>query len=601
MKKLILFLLMIICVGAFCQPGGVAISPNGSPPAASAGLDVNFMNKGFLMPRLTKGQRDSIAAPDLGLMIFNTTTNCVNMWLGTSWKQICGDCDFNNPVPGNNGPICGGQTLNLTATSILGATYQWTGPNGFSSNQQNSSISNATASASGSYSVQATLNGCTSQPQSTVATVNAVPQTPTAGNSGPGCVGQNIDITASTTSGATYSWTGPNGYSATAQNPVLTNVQTNQNGTYNVVANVAGCNSEAAPTVVIIRATPSTPGNISGIDTACANATGNVYTIDTVSGATTYTWTVPAGANITGGQGTPSITVTFGAASGNISVTAGNACGTSAARTFPVYIISSSQTFVYTGAMQTFTVPSNCSSINSITITAYGAQGSWGSTAPAYPDSAQIGPGGKGGMATGTLSVTPGQVLYVFVGGIAGFNGGGAGGPGLNEPQIGPGGAGGGASDVRVGGTDLASRVIIAGGGGGGGGQEGGGGNGEAGTAGGAGGGEPGSSGSPTNYIYGYAYGGVGGSQSGGGAGGCYTGGGQCGFVGSLGQGGNGGTGNGAEGGGGGGGYYGGGGGGSWGGGSGGGGGDGYLGGSISNGTMQSGVQWGNGQVVITW
>ncbi|MES2331495.1 MAG: LamG-like jellyroll fold domain-containing protein [Bacteroidota bacterium] len=54
-----------------------------------------------------------------------------------------------------------GGTINLTATtSATGATFSWTGPNGFTSNQQNPVINNATLSATGTYTVTASLNGC---------------------------------------------------------------------------------------------------------------------------------------------------------------------------------------------------------------------------------------------------------------------------------------------------------------------------------------------------------------------------------------------------------------------------------------------------------
>ncbi|HVO52064.1 MAG TPA: choice-of-anchor tandem repeat GloVer-containing protein, partial [Thermoanaerobaculia bacterium] len=77
------------------------------------------------------------------------------------------------PTAGNNGPVCAGSSLQLTASTIAGAAYAWTGPNGFSSTLQNPSIASATAAASGTYSVTATVAGCTSAPATTVATVIA--------------------------------------------------------------------------------------------------------------------------------------------------------------------------------------------------------------------------------------------------------------------------------------------------------------------------------------------------------------------------------------------------------------------------------------------
>ena len=65
------------------------------------------------------------------------------------------------PVAGDNGPACEGGTLILSASDIPGATYRWTGPDGFVSNVQNPLVSNdVTAAMAGTYSVIATVNGC---------------------------------------------------------------------------------------------------------------------------------------------------------------------------------------------------------------------------------------------------------------------------------------------------------------------------------------------------------------------------------------------------------------------------------------------------------
>lgn len=231
--------------------------------------------------------------------------------------------------------------------------------------------------------------------------------------------------------------------------------------------------------------------------------------------------------------------------------------------------------FNYTGAEQVYVVPPN---VTTITIEAYGAQGG---TAD----------GGEGGYAYGELDVTPGQSLYIYVGGqgsttdqgsglsYGGWNGGGNGGSGTS------GSSGGGASDVRVGGNALADRVIVAGGGGG---MDY---TGSSNTPGGDGGGTVGmdAQGDPTLST--------GGTQSAGGVGGSANG--YTANDGALGVGG-------ATvyysstsyqyGGGGGGGYYGGAGGHPW---CSGAGGSSYIGG-VNNGSTTTGGRTGNGQVVIT-
>ncbi len=70
------------------------------------------------------------------------------------------------------------------------------------------------------------------------------------------------------------------------------------------------------------------PGAITGAISMCENATGN-YSIAPMPGATSYTWTVPAGTTINSGQGTNSINVTAGSTSGNITVFATYPCGNS--------------------------------------------------------------------------------------------------------------------------------------------------------------------------------------------------------------------------------------------------------------------------------
>jgi hypothetical protein len=218
--------------------------------------------------------------------------------------------------------------------------------------------------------------------------------------------------------------------------------------------------------------------------------------------------------------------------------------------------------------------------------------------------------GAAGGSGASTFAVVAGLPLQVDVGGrggdsfssgsipgaagAGGVNGGGAGGLATIDGASGyfPGAGGGGASDVRVGGTDLEHRVVVGGGGGGGGGF------GAAST--GVGGGDDGGSALAERD----ASGGAGGSQSAGGTGGSTDGVGQTGIDGAFGIGGTGGGGDQVNGGGGGGGggWYGGGGGGGVprGGGAAAGGG----GGSGVGDTLVSGVDAGNdgnGEVTLTY
>jgi hypothetical protein len=77
----------------------------------------------------------------------------------------------------NTGPYCQGTTIQLDVQAVnlpAGATYSWTGPSSFTSNSSNPSISNATISNGGTYSVQVTAPGC-SATANTIVTINPAP------------------------------------------------------------------------------------------------------------------------------------------------------------------------------------------------------------------------------------------------------------------------------------------------------------------------------------------------------------------------------------------------------------------------------------------
>lgn len=54
----------------------------------SAALEVVSTTLGFLPPRMTTTQRDAISSPATGLMIYNTTTNKLNVYTGSGWEAI---------------------------------------------------------------------------------------------------------------------------------------------------------------------------------------------------------------------------------------------------------------------------------------------------------------------------------------------------------------------------------------------------------------------------------------------------------------------------------------------------------------------------------
>jgi len=91
-------------------------------PSPSAQLEVSSTNKGFLPPRMTTAQRNTIANPADGLQIFNTTTNCLEIYISGYWQNIyCSIYTSVNDIDGNQYPtvfICNKQfsKKNLTVS-----------------------------------------------------------------------------------------------------------------------------------------------------------------------------------------------------------------------------------------------------------------------------------------------------------------------------------------------------------------------------------------------------------------------------------------------------------------------------------------------------
>jgi len=368
---------------------GVGINSQGAAPHSSAGLDVNFTDKGLLPPRLTTAQRDSIVSPAIGLQVFNTTTACFEVYFATGWKPAVCECTQPPATPaaivGSTG-FCANDTGVAYQVALVSdaSSYVWTLPAGASivSGAGTNSILVNFGTTGGSISVQA-VNVCGSSPVSQQAVNLIVPS-------------------------ATFTY----------------------------------------PTIAVGYATTFTHTGV----------------------GSNLQWTFQGGSPATSTTSSPS--VTWGSA-GNYLVTliASESATCADTVTMSVPVINcppGSQDYSYTGAVQTFSVPA-C--VTQVTIEAWGAQGGTGIVN-------YWGVGGNGGYSTGTATVTPGGTLYIYVGQQGfqsatqvAFNGGGSGNP--NSSQ-GNGFTGGGASHVAtVAGTlntlsgNIPAVLIVAGGGGG--------------------------------------------------------------------------------------------------------------------------------------
>lgn len=206
--------------------------------------------------------------------------------VGTDNGQDLTITNIGTVTAGSNSPLCATGNLLLTASTVPGASYSWTGPAGFTSLLQNPTIANVGVNRSGTYTVTASVNGCTATSRMAV-TVNALPTASVNPGFGNICSGQSITLNAS--GGSSYLWSPATGLSSpTVSNPVASPTSST---IYTVmVTNAAGCTSTAQVTVNV-RATPVL--TVSAGRTICAGSSTTL----SASGAQNYIWSPSTGLN----------------------------------------------------------------------------------------------------------------------------------------------------------------------------------------------------------------------------------------------------------------------------------------------------------------
>jgi gliding motility-associated-like protein len=214
------------------------------------------------------------------LMITNFSNSPTNINFSQTGGTGGTDCSIVAPPITNNGPLCVGQTLNLiVANPVTGATYSWSGPNGFTSNAMNPTIPNVTLAAAGTYSLVITVGTQVSPAVTTTVVVNAAPVILV--NNATICQGATATLTA--TGGATYLWN-----TGATTNPLL--VTPSSNTTYTVTGTTAaGCSSTASAVVTINSNAPVSVNQPSICQGTSATLTAN--------GAASYSWNTGSTSN----------------------------------------------------------------------------------------------------------------------------------------------------------------------------------------------------------------------------------------------------------------------------------------------------------------
>jgi gliding motility-associated-like protein len=203
--------------------------------------------------------------------------------------------DLINVGASNDGPVCIGDSVTITATFVPNASYEWEGPN-FNGSGQVIKI----PAVPGDYSVTITTATNCSNVATTEVVVNPAPEITALSSNNPGCVDENTVITFSPTifpSGSyQYQWTGPNGFNSDQLNPSITDIDENDKGTYTLISFLEGCPSEPLSINLDFDITPNTP-TINGDIEICD---GQQIVLTSSTSANSYTWITPLGNIITG-------------------------------------------------------------------------------------------------------------------------------------------------------------------------------------------------------------------------------------------------------------------------------------------------------------
>ncbi len=211
-----------------------------------------------------------------------------------STTLIIEDCNLTAFNPTSNSPVCTGNNITLDAGNVSGATYSWSGPNGFTSSQRNPTIANASTFHTGIYSVTVTMAGCSAS-ATTAVNVNESPIVSVTKNNAT-CgqdngsltfafnnVASQTNIQFSLNGGSSYPYSVPDNSGTTT----ITNLAP---GTYNLMARWGNSScpvSVGTQTISRVSGTAAISGNLS---ICSGQSTTLTATLNNAVGTVNYSW-----------------------------------------------------------------------------------------------------------------------------------------------------------------------------------------------------------------------------------------------------------------------------------------------------------------------
>lgn len=258
----------------FCTGGNVALNAN-----TGSGYSYQWKNNGTNISNATAASYTATAS---GSYTVTVTSN------GCSATSSATTVTVSTPPTAAvtaAGPttFCSGGSVVLNANSGTGYTYQWKN-NG--TNISNATTASYTATASGSYSVAVTSNGCSATSSATTVTVNTAPAASiSAGGSTTFCTGANVVLNANTGSGYTYQWknNATNITGATAASYTAT-----ASGSYTVAVTSSACSATSGAIAVTATTPPVAIVSPAGAASICSG--GSLVLTASVGTGYTYQW-----------------------------------------------------------------------------------------------------------------------------------------------------------------------------------------------------------------------------------------------------------------------------------------------------------------------
>ncbi|PQJ08714.1 hypothetical protein CJD36_022850, partial [Flavipsychrobacter stenotrophus] len=233
--------------------------------------------------------------------------------------------------------ICNGNTLTLTGAATNANSYSWSGPNGFTSTNQNPAAFTVGSVSAGIYSFTAT-NYCGST-TTTTASLSII-TTPTALSATPSsttlCSGAILTLSGLATGATSYSWSGPNSFTSTDLNPSAFTVNTASAGSYTLAATNSCGTVTSATSAITISNTPTAVTTALSSSSICNG--GTLTLTGSATNALSYSWSGPNG--FTSTVASPASFTVNTASAGVYTFTATNTCGNTTAMTATLSILS---------------------------------------------------------------------------------------------------------------------------------------------------------------------------------------------------------------------------------------------------------------------